>query len=91
VFGGVSLAFGLIRLGWFAVNLVRPTPQSPADADHRDRERELEQAAIAALDGRIRGAYSLRALFEHVERHGIRLTKTMRAQRARFVDSAERV
>ena len=40
-------------------------------------------------DGRIRGGYSLRALFEHVERAGIRLTRTMRKQRAQFLDAVE--
>ncbi len=40
-------------------------------------------------DGRIEGAYSLRALFEHVERNGLPLNRTMRRQRAQLLEAMD--
>jgi uncharacterized protein YegJ (DUF2314 family) len=78
--------------GVFNVSLANtPYTQKGAVENRRDvAETEVEDWQIMTRDGRIRGGYSLRALFDHVEANGIRLNRTMRKQRAQFVDAAER-
>jgi uncharacterized protein YegJ (DUF2314 family) len=77
--------------GVFNVSLANtPYTQKGAIETRRDvSESEVEDWQIMKSDGRIKGGYSLRALFKHVERKGIHLNRTMRKQRAQFLDAAE--
>jgi uncharacterized protein YegJ (DUF2314 family) len=78
--------------GVFNVSLSNtPYTQTAAIENRRDiREGDVEDWQILLPNGSIQGGYSLRALFDHVERKGIRLNKTMRKQRAQFLDAAAR-
>ena len=73
----------------FNVSLANTPYTQHGDTDSRRDvpESEVEDWQIMTRDGRIQGGYSLRALFEHVERKGIHLNRTMRKQRAQFVES----
>jgi uncharacterized protein YegJ (DUF2314 family) len=75
--------------GVFNVSLTNtPFTQTAAIDQRRDvAEADVEDWQIMTPEGRIKGGYSLRALFEHVERKGIRLNRTMRKQRALFLDA----
>jgi uncharacterized protein YegJ (DUF2314 family) len=77
--------------GVFNVSLANaPVTQKEALESRRDvPEAEVEDWQIMTPDGRIKGGFSLRALFEHVDRNGIHLNRTMRQQRSQFVDAAE--
>jgi len=77
--------------GVFNVSLANTpfTQKSPVDTRRDVPESEVEDWQIMTSDGRIKGGYSLRALFEHVERNGTHLNRTMRKQRAQFVDAAD--
>lgn len=77
--------------GVFNVSLANTpyTQKGPIDSRRDVKESDVEDWQIMTTDGRIRGGYSLRALFEHVERRRIHLNRTMRKQRAQFLDAAE--
>lgn len=76
--------------GVFNVSLANaPVFQSPVETRRDVPESEMEDWQIMRSDGRIEGGYSLRALFEHVDRNGIHLNRTMRRQRAQIMDAAE--
>jgi len=77
--------------GVFNVSLANsPYTQKGQTQTRRDvRESEVEDWQIMTSDDRIKGAYSLRALFEHLERNGARLNATMRKQRAQFLDAID--
>ena len=78
--------------GVFNVSLANTPYTQKGDVENRRDvpEADVEDWQIMTRDGRIRGGYSLRALFDHVEAKGIHLNRTMRKQRAQFVDAAER-
>lgn len=78
------------RDGVFNVSLANVPFDPDASAQgRRDVPRaEVEDWQIMLPDGRIRGAYSLRALFEHFEAKG-RLTHRMREQRRQLVDETD--
>jgi uncharacterized protein YegJ (DUF2314 family) len=77
--------------GVFNVSLASApfTQASGADARRDVPASEVEDWQIMTPDGHIRGAYSLRALFEHLERKGVHLNRTMRQQRAQLLDAPE--
>jgi uncharacterized protein YegJ (DUF2314 family) len=76
--------------GVFNVSLANtPVFQSPVETRRDVPESEMEDWMIMRADGRIEGAYSTRALFEHVDRNGIQLNRTMRRQRAQLTDLTE--
>jgi hypothetical protein len=75
--------------GRFNVSLAN-TPFDPSlDATGRRdvAEEEVEDWSIEQEDGRIRGAYSVIALFEHLEANGKKLNRTMRQQKVQFIDA----
>lgn len=78
------------RDGVFNVSLANVPFDPDASAQgRRDVPREeVEDWQIMHPDGRIRGAYSLRALFDHFEAKG-RLTRRMRAQRSQLIDETD--
>ncbi len=78
--------------GIFNVSLANTPYTQKGDVENRRDvpEAHVEDWQIMTRDGRIRGGYSLRALFDHVEAKGIHLNRTMRKQRAQFVNAAER-
>jgi len=78
--------------GVFNVSLANTPYTQKGDVENRRDvpEADVEDWQIMTRDGRIRGGYSLRALFDHVEAKGIHLNRTMRKQRAQFVNAAER-
>lgn len=65
----------------------------PMDKDQETSGRrdvaisEVEDWQIMLPDGRIQGAYSLIALFQHYESKGNRLSRKMRKQRAQLIDA----
>ena len=78
--------------GVFNVSLANTPHTQKGDVENRRDvpEAQVEDWQIMTRDGRIRGGYLLRALFDHVETKGIHLNRTMRKQRAQFVNAAER-
>ena len=79
--------------GIFNVSLANtPHTQKGEVETRRDvPEADIEDWQIMTRDGRIRGGYTLRALFEHVDANGIHLNRTMRKQRAQFTDAIDDV
>jgi uncharacterized protein YegJ (DUF2314 family) len=77
--------------GIFNVSLANSpcTQKGPIESRRDVPEEHVEDWQIMMPDGRIDGGFSLRALFEHVERNGIHLNRTMRKQRAQFVEASE--
>lgn len=65
------------------------TQTAPIETRRDVPESDVEDWQIMTSDGRIKGGFSLRALFEYVERNGIHLNRTMRTQRAQSLDAAE--
>jgi uncharacterized protein YegJ (DUF2314 family) len=79
--------------GVYNVSLAnKPHTQKGKLDERRDvAEAEVEDWQIMTRDGRIRGGYSLRALFAYAERRRIRLNRTMRKQRAQFLGAEDDV
>ena len=75
--------------GAFNVSLANSphTQRAPLERRFDVSEADVEDWQIMTAEGRIKGAYSLRALFEHVDQKGIHLNRTMRKQRAQFLDA----
>jgi len=79
--------------GIFNVSLANTPHTQKGDVETRRDvpEADVEDWQIMTRDGRIRGGYTLRALFEHVDANGIHLNRTMRKQRAQFTDAIDDV
>ncbi|HEY1269107.1 MAG TPA: DUF2314 domain-containing protein [Candidatus Binatia bacterium] len=74
--------------GVFNVSLANTpyTQAGPIESRRNVTEAEVEDWQIMLLNGRIRGAYSLRAAFRYLDRKKIRLNRTMRKQRSLLLD-----
>jgi len=77
------------RDGAFNVSLANdPFDEDQESSGRRDVPlEEVEDWQIMYPDGRIKGAYSLIALFENYESSGKRLTPKMRKQKAQLIDA----
>ena len=74
--------------GQFNVSLANTPIDEKAEADGRRNvpRGDVKDWQIMARDGRIRGAYSLIALFEHCQREGKLLSPRMKKQKAQLLD-----
>ena len=84
--------WGLVRDygdGVFRVSLVNQpqTQEGEFEVQQDVPEDAVEDWQILHPDGRISGAYSTIASFQYLERTGVRLNRTMRKQKARFIDA----
>lgn len=77
------------RNGTFNVSLANdPFDKDQESSGRRDvRLEDVEDWQIMYPDGRIKGAYSLIALFENYEASGKQLTPKMRKQKAQLIDA----
>ena len=77
------------RDGIFNVTLANEPVHLKEGADGRMniQLKDIEDWQIAMPDGRIRGAYSLIALFRYHERKGVKLTPLMKDQKAQLIDA----
>lgn len=77
------------REGSFNVSLANdPFDEDQESSGRRDvRLEDVEDWQIMYPDGRIKGAYSLIALFENYESSGKKLTPKMRKQKAQLIDA----
>jgi uncharacterized protein YegJ (DUF2314 family) len=73
--------------GVFNVSLANTpfTQAGPVEGRRDVNDADVEDWLIMTPDSRIKGAFSIRALFEHADRKGVHLNRTMRQQRAQLV------
>jgi uncharacterized protein YegJ (DUF2314 family) len=73
--------------GMFNVSLANTpyTQTGPLESRRDVPEADVEDWQIMTPEGRIRGAYSLRAAFEQAQSSGVRFNRTMRQQQAQLL------